>query len=69
MLFSPSSALILELFEPTAARPHYWMMAHALGHNYDCLVGETYHQNSKNKTDPDFTICATKFSSFIKNNL
>jgi capsular polysaccharide biosynthesis protein len=69
MLFAPSSALILELFEPTAARPHYWMMAHALGHNYDCLVGETDHQNSKIKNDPDFTICSTKFSRFIKSNL
>lgn len=77
MLFSSSSALILELFEPIAGGTHYWMMAHALGHNYDCLVGETYHQNkqqskihpSQIKNYPDFTICPNKFSNFIDNNL
>lgn len=69
MLFSPSPALILELFEPTAARPHYWMMSHALGHNYACLVGETIDQINKTRNDPDFTICPAKFIKFLKNNL
>ncbi|MDM3861013.1 MAG: glycosyltransferase family 61 protein [Aphanizomenon gracile PMC644.10] len=69
MLFSSSSALILELFEPTAARPHYWMMAHALGHNYDCLVGERVEKNNQTVYDPDFTICPEKFLNFLKNHL
>jgi len=69
MLFSPSSALVLELFEPTAARPHYWMMAHALGHDYNCLVGETYYRNSEDKNDPDFTIDPNRFLKFLKNSL
>jgi capsular polysaccharide biosynthesis protein len=69
MLFAPSSALILELFEPTAGRPHYWMMAHALGHNYDCLIGETdgdRNISSVNKSDPNFIIRAKNLIAFIQ---
>jgi hypothetical protein len=69
VLFSPSSALVLELFEPTAARTHYWMMAHALGHDYDCLVGETYNRNGEVKNDPDFTIDSSRFLKFVRNSL
>ena len=68
MLFAPSSALILELFEPTAGRPHYWMMSHALGHNYDCLIGETV-ATEKVKVDPDFTISKQQFSDFVSKYL
>ncbi|HYW21514.1 MAG TPA: glycosyltransferase family 61 protein [Nodularia sp. (in: cyanobacteria)] len=72
MLFAPSSALILELFEPTAARSHYWMMANALGHKYDCLVGETNNFKNiqtGNKSDPDFLVQEKDLLSFIKTSL
>ena len=68
MLFSPQGATILELFEPTAARTHYWMMSHALGHNYDCLIGETTLTDNL-KLDPDFRIPKDRFSTFIYKHL
>jgi hypothetical protein len=68
MLFAPSPALVLELFEPRAGRSHYWMMAHALGHNYDCLIGETV-ATGKVKVDPDFTISKQRFSDFVSKYL
>ena len=59
MLFAPSSALVIELFEPTAAHTHYWTMAHTLGHNYDCLIGETV------ESDTDWGKIGSGYPDFI----
>jgi hypothetical protein len=47
ILFCRPNSVVLEILEPKTSRPHYWMMARALGHTYDCVVGDSAGGNVK----------------------
>jgi capsular polysaccharide biosynthesis protein len=68
-LFCPPNALVLEVHGPRVTRAHYWMMAHTLGHEYRCLVGEPLAQDQNPGPEPDFRVDARGFVRVLEQAL
>ena len=66
VLYCPSGALVLELHGPEVTRPHYWIMAESLGHEYRCLVGDPVPHNTRVCTEPDLSIGRRKLAEFLE---
>ena len=66
MLFAKTESKVFEIQvdDPNCSRAHYWMMASILGHKYNCVVGESIQNPSKND-DPDCHLDPESITSLL----
>jgi len=70
VIFSPPGTSLLELQEPmNAPRSWFWQMTSVLGHEYQCLTGQSIANDVAYELDPDFMLSMSEFKSFLENSV